>query len=463
MLNSVPVSALTQILTDLSDIKKNVSIVKDICTVTTTNEGDGITSNSLHYDDTKYDKGVHRKFNTLPPALFNLFNSWDVREILGKDTIATAERKLEQVKQGKEFGFPMVIPSFRPPNNLTYKLNTSYPSILCMLVLFHTDVLRTIDGKISVFPLTVYTTTQKTNGYPVLLIHKTHFRHVATRLFSICKKAVKNSTWDTYFSHVECIFDKSKDSQLVTLTGYEPFNHLHQKQENGFFMLPAHWVDAVKYLILQDNHELKKLSEIFSTVYPQFRKQFSDEYKVVWLGVERGVNVQHLIKTGDHAHTGSMTRNRVVDGQIRIGGPHGCIWKLHPYTKKNDMATYNNETIIYGATTWKEITARLNTAWEFFTDNKAVLQYPYHMAGLFHLDTTAGFSLMTRDESIAKGLLNDRTNCDIPGRIRALRYALGKKYGKNFILNFWGEHNVKVCYKQPLNKRKLSDDEESSN
>jgi hypothetical protein len=395
---------------------------------------------------------IHRQFNCYPDSFFDISRKYlsatSDKSIIklnnGGEIIGGSMQKFYDVQNGKKpFGRPVILPSFQPPADLKFEIPATFPVLLILHTFCREQVLLTRKGQVVIWPLTVFTNNLMQNGYPVLMIHRAQFNVVLARLYSASKKCIKSTTYREHFGSVECKFNPLQDDVLVTLTGLEPFNHNYQKKDNGFFMIPAHWFRVMKSFFL-DDHSLRNLGDLFQYVFTDWVYHFQPEFRVIWLGDEREISVLDFLKTCDQEHTLAMTRARAADGYIRIG-KNGKLWLLPIHgSKKNSMATYDEHSLVFGASCWDTSLKWLNTAVDFFCDISPLRSGPIHMSGLFLFDTDT--AILNRSESLRQGLCNDRSKKHVSNHVRSQRYKLGVKYGKDFVVNFFGV--VRTCVKK---------------
>jgi hypothetical protein len=403
---------------------------------------------------------VHRRFHTYPeelmdPAQTGLLSMSTVPAEIQQRILREAQQKVQEVRSGaRKFGRPMFLPSFQEPENLSFEMPSTLPAILLMHALFSDQVMYTEFGKVSFAPCTMYRTKQdhasERNGYPVVALFRPHLTSVVTRMFSAARQAVDRSTLSRYFHHAECKFHWSEDSALVTLMGVEPFNHKYQRKDHGFFLMSAHWLDVMKCFFLHEDLQRRNVGDIFRSVFPKWRHKFTPEFRVIWLGDERDVSVSDILKECGQEHTKSMTRARAANGEIRFG-KEGPLWALPVCGSiKDQLSSYDQHSLVYGAQCWEHTLTWLNTAFEFFTGttlpkDSSGRTRPVHMRGLLFVDPEV--PVVDRTTSIANGLHADSAKKTVSDAIRAARRKIADRYGGNFSANFFG-NNFKVCYKK---------------
>lgn len=379
--------------------------------------------------------------------------------------IELAEEKLTQVMEGRlPFGRNVVIGSFQARDQVEYSVCATMNSLFIMHTLFCQDVMFTRHGKVSVFPVTVYTSLNqlenRENGFPCIAIHREHFKTLVWRRFSASRFAdVCSPKFLDIFQHVVCLFDPNEDSALVTVSGFESYNSAKQKKEKGFILIPAHWIDVMKHFFIdQDTHASLDISFLFREIYsdiPSLCREsqsiFQDQYRAAFLGEERSANIMDMIKTSHLAHTNGMARCRAMVSEGLNIGKNGCRWNL-PESKKNELAVYDTLSAVYGVECWDNLLLVYNTAYTFFTGNPVL--YPHHMFGLLHLDDET----KVKNRSICRklGILND--NEGIHKRVskltRQARYKIKKEFAKTGRLSFYGDVGevvVTYCRQQDNN------------
>jgi hypothetical protein len=358
-----------------------------------------------------------------------------------EQTIHAAEFKLFQVKNGDmKFGTPVVVPSFQAAYP-DYTMAATISNLFFMNVLFSANVMETRDGKVSVFPVTVFTTEEAKKsgkgGFPCMVVHAAHFKTLIWRVYSATRKLVGNSVLTTQLAPYLCKYDSFLDEVFVTLSGFDVYNHNHQKPESGFMLLPAHWLDVMKHFFVEDGSTLRDIGVIFRQVYANIallEGKFDDTFRCIWLGEERSANVMSMIKLPSLDHTFGMARLRAVDGKVRIGR-NGMLWNLDKAGKKNELSQYNNESFAYGVQCWNTQLASLNTAYTFFTDQ--MVYEVSHQSGLLVLDTET--PVLLREACLRRGICNDAEKGIINNHIRSDRHRITMKYGKTFIINYFGD------------------------
>jgi hypothetical protein len=353
--------------------------------------------------------------------------------------IDQAEGKLAAVRSGQvTFGAPMVLQDFEevfPP----YSLMATVINLFFMNVLFSGNVMETKDGKVSVFPVTVFKSDTLKNtgqtGFPCLAIHISHFKTLIWRIYSVTRRLINSDNLWQNLSAYSCRYNSLRDEPLITLSGMDPYNATQKKKLPSFLLLPAHWVDVMKHFFIHRGSTLRDIGDIFRQVYrniPALQGKFDNVFRCIWLGEVRSANVMNMIKHPSADHVFSMTRLRAVNGQVNIGR-NGMRWVLQDITLP---ATYNEESFAYGLETWNQQLAMLNTAYAFFTGEKMSATKPFHQHGLLVADHT--LSVCTRQESLDKGIFNDTERHIIDKQIRSDRHRL-KNLSPAFVVNFFGE------------------------
>lgn len=369
-----------------------------------------------------------------------------------QQTIQIAESKLKQVLNGTQvFGKPIVITSFQPPHHLDYVLAATAPNLFFMTVLFSANVMDTRYGKVSVFPVTVFTSdtarqSGKT-GYPCLAVHAGHFKKLMWRVYSGTKKLIGNSVLMDQLSPYACPYNMAEDAPLITFSGFEPYNQTTQKKEGGFLLLPAHWLDVMKHFFVTPEFAIRDIGEIFRRVYANIKDlqgKFDNMFRVIWAGEERTANVMDTLKLPSNKHVFSMARARAVSGETRIGGT-GMYWFLDPISSKDSLAQYDKiSSFAYGVQCWREQLQYLNSAYTFFTGITPA--NTSHHYGLLRLDET--LPVLNRNQSLAKGIPNDAGEGTISSHVRAARYRMVSTLGRDHLATFFGPE-VNIYYKRP--------------
>jgi hypothetical protein len=403
------------------------------------------------------DKEVFREYNVFPPELTNPLRTGTLNAalILGVDVYnkvsSLANLKMTGVSNGTiKFGQGVCIESFKP-STAPHRMACTLPNLFLLHTLCKPDVMETLHGKVSVYPVTVFTSEQQKvsgkGGYPVLAIHKAHIKCVMNRLFSVCKKLIENKTISENLCEVFCTFDEMQDGPLVTISGLEPFNHKYQKQQSGFFLLSAGWFDVMKNLFLDtDTLRVHDIGDVFRSAYahmPTIKDKFQEDFRCIWLGDERQANVMDMVKSPTKDHTRGMARCRAADGKVRIG-KNGLLWKLPGFGEKGKLAKYDSSSLVYGVSCWKGGQLEsLNDAYRFFTNLSMPPNHPVcHQNGLFDIDLES--TVMDRETAVSKGIYNDSKSDSVSPAIRSQRYKIKRKFGNDFIINYWG--HKKTCF-----------------
>ena len=411
-----------------------------------------ILSGSSSSSETKNPGTVFRTFGLYPdvlssPAAVGVLDIDQCQPAFVSKIKQFAQSQLNKVATGAlDFGRNVVISSFqayRPE----YKLAATLPNLFFMHILCSSNVMETRHGKVSVFPVTVYTNKtglqQKQGGFPCLVIHRAHFKTLMWRIYSTLRKLVGNHTLTEHISQLACPYDLDQDDCLNTVTGFEPYTTLRQKTDGGYLLLPAHWMLVMKSFFVGGHQELRDIGEIFRSVYhrlPGMEGKFDEEFRPIWLGDERSANVSYMVKAPEQAHTFGMARCRAVDGQVRVGR-NGVHWRLPKMgSTKTGLADYDTLSFAYGVQCWVEQLECLNTCYTFFTGQ--IVMQPTHQMGLFVLDTLK--PVKDRRLCLVDGILNDEDSGKVSTRIRTQRYRIGRKYGKAFLPNYFG-NTSSVC------------------
>jgi hypothetical protein len=381
-------------------------------------------------------------------------------------TIQSAEAKLNQVLDGTQvFGKPIVISSFQRPTNLDYVLAATAPNLFFMTVLFSANVMDTRHGKVSVFPVTVFTTESAKQsgktGYPCLAVHAGHFKKLMWRVYSGTKKLIGNSVLMDQLTPYSCPYNVAEDAPLITFSGFEPYNQTSQKKEGGFILLPAHWLDVIKHFFVTPEFTIRDIGDIFRQVYANIedlRGKFDNMFRVIWAGEERSANVMDTLKLPSNKHVFSMARARAVSGETRIGGT-GMYWFLDPLSSKDALAHYDKvSSFAYGVQCWREQLQYLNSAYAFFTGETPIATS--HHYGLLQLDDT--LPVRNRDQCLLKGIPNDTGEGTISSHVRSARYRMVSTLGREFLATFFGPE-VNIYYKRPKASKSAKSASEPAN
>lgn len=370
--------------------------------------------------------------------------------------LALARRKLQLVQSGQfQFGHPVVIPSFEA-RDIPNILPTILSNIVALNVLCSQSALDTRHGKVSVFPVTVYLTSQQAatqqGGYPCLALHVAHFKVLCWRVFSACRKIVNNSTLVNGLSPVTYKFQCSDDHDLTVLAGVEQYTTPALHAVGGFLLLPAQWLDVMKHFFVTPNMDRHDIGELFRTFYahrPNLKDKFRNEFRSIWLGGQRTSNVNSIIRLQKpfNDHTFSMTRCRAASGEAKVGhGKAGNLWVINP-PKTHQPVRYTPLTFCYGVQCWREQLQVLNSACVYLTatsEAELVLlpqPQPRHMSGLLTWTDDAALTVKTRAECVAYGIHDDtleQTDKELVCHLRNARAALVRQYGKSIVTNFFG-------------------------
>jgi hypothetical protein len=361
---------------------------------------------------------------------------------LWDNIIVNAEKKLLDVQSGKTaFGTPVVIPSMVIPSGKTdYTVPATLSAMFILNGIFSDQVLDTASGKVGVYFLTVYTSEKqkksKVGGYPVVCLHRAQFKPMLSAMHSATKNFMTSNLFSDNFSHAECTFDGKDDGPLVTLSGLEPYDNTKQKK-NGFFLLPAHWLDVVKYHVVNSQLQLRLLPQVFQRTFPDIAERFLEKYSCLFLGDRRKVNTQAMIgkNGGGGKHRISMTRCRAGNNEIRIGR-NGLVWSLPENSSKGSKATYNHDSIIFGSGVWRSLLLRFNTVHTFFTGQAIPDGLVFHMRGITALNPDCKVS--DRKTCIANGLQVEKDPVKLSSSTRKRRYQL-KKLNPDYIHHFGPE------------------------
>jgi len=326
-------------------------------------------------------------------------------------------------------------------SNSDVQLSPTLPTVLFLNYLFSGNAVSTEKGKTSVFPVTVYRmpgerTKGLGGGQPCLMVHLAHTKTALWRRWSACRKTISNQVLREALTPFALPYDLRDNAEQITVSGFEPYNHDLQNLEGGFMLIPAHWLDVMKYLVMHPNGTLRDLSQVLTNVYahlPELQGKFDDEFRCLWLGEERDSNVKAMIKDCHLDHTCGMARARAFDKIINTND--GQVWILPPLSQKTKLTQYNQLSFAYGVQCWKEQLQGLNTAYAFFT-GEAVSAEAFHMHSLMVKDEIT--PVLSREECRRNGIFNAPEASAICHAIRVTRYRLKTRYGSDFAVNFWG-------------------------
>ncbi len=369
-------------------------------------------------------------------------------ELVSK-VLQNAKSKFAAVQRGHyKFGHPVVIKSFEF-NDAEPVLPAVLTNLLLMNVLCSNNVAETRHGKVSFWPVTVYTTPQQaargTDGYPCVAIHTSHIKCVLWRVFRACRKVVNNQTLMGGMAPVLCKFNPEDDTDLTVLAGVEQYTSRALHAMGAFMLISAKWFDIMKNFFVTSNFSRRDIGVIFRSTYVHVADKFSDEFRPLWLGIERSARVHNMIRidTPLNDHTFSMTRCRALDKQVHVGRS-GALWSINP-PKSSTPVRYTDLSFAYGVQCWKEQLQLLNSAFIYFTASSpqelVPLIQPAHQQGIFALDDS-GTTVKSRQECIETvGIHNDGdkdTEKKILSHMNAALTQLVKKYGQDFVANFFG-------------------------
>ncbi len=417
---------------------------------------------------TSRDKDTHRQVSRYPRSLLDPMSTGvlDFKDqgdpVQIQAIIQAAQTKLAAVKAGTmEFGARVLIRSFKPYEPKNFRMAATLPNTFFMNILCTDNVAYTQHGKVSVFPVTVHTSKdsldKKLDGFPGLAVHVAHFKTLSWMVYSRCR--ITPISNETLMGHVtyRCEFNADEDEPLIALSGFEMYKTPKQKQEGGFIIIPAHFIDVMKYLFVKPPfYVLRDIADVWRNVYatshPNFVEKLIPENRAIWLGVERDVLVSYMITTPEKKHNYSMARVRALNGQVRLG-TSGLAWKLPPATT---FVEYHNLSFAYGVQCWAEQVHLFNTAYTFFTGVK--LEKLTHQAGLFALDHAAG-GVLGRAECIARGIHKDHHTARIPSEIRRNRDHAKRQFGDNGA--YFGPENVVRYQRRHLKKKSAAADDDS--
>jgi hypothetical protein len=390
------------------------------------------------------DKKEFRKVGVMPPALFNAeaVGSFHVRGYapeVRKALVEGADAREQAVRSGAQtFGEAVYLKSFV---DCTTELNlaATYPNILFMSALCSKEVMQTDKGKVSVYPCTIFNNKRKfatrKDGVPCLAIHKSHMKVLLWRMYSASRAYLKTDTFAQQLGDALCEFDSTDDHALLAMSGLEPFNNVHQRKNNGFMLLTAHYVDVMRHFFLDHNNCLKDVGSIFRAHYHPnsalgIKNKFDDTFRCVWLGDEREVEPNSILKDCNLPQNMAQTRLRAHNNTIRIG-VNGRKWILPATNTKN--ITYNVDAYAYGVECWDKQLSMLNTMYSYYTG--VAVSGPTHMQGLFVLEEP--LLVKTKNQCVRQGIFNKTIKVESSKQVRRQRRKLTKDFGS--LANFWGE------------------------
>jgi len=361
----------------------------------------------------------------------------------------SAESKLNQVLSGSYvFGERVLIKSFvpyRPPLTMV----ASPPNLFLWHVLMGHGVMTTRHGMVSVFPVTVYNSEKnlqsQQQGFPCLAVHVAHMKTLLWRMFSCCRNIPISNESLSNQCHYQLEFDPADDGPLIALSGFDAYHVEAHKQQGGFMLFSAEYVDIMKHFFVTQDMCLRDIGTILSQVYrhiPELKGKFSEEFRPLWLGEERQANVVYMLGKDDKDHAFGMARARSLSGQVRFGGG-GKKWTVCD-SPINKPSNYHVNSFAYGVQCWSYQLALLNSAYTYFT-GQALSEWR-HQLGLLELDPNT--QVQDREKCIKIGLLNDYVKYVTSPVLRRARGKLESTYGTEFVRNFFGAKHVKVYQKR---------------
>jgi hypothetical protein len=356
------------------------------------------------------------------------------------DIIRLAYLKHEEVLRGNlPFGRSVVIPSFEAPSYGRFDAPATIRNVFLLHALCKPNVLDTIKGIVSVFPITVYNSVhlqqQKKSGYAVIAIHQGHMTRVLTRMYSVLKSVYSAGKFHHLHEYC-CKFHELEDAPLITVSGLERHSHTESRARSGFLLIPALWFDVMKYFFVHSHsHRPYDIGVVLRNCYSHnllYGNMFEDIFRCIWLGEERKPNVIAMVKYG-------MARCRALNDMVRVQG-QTQLWSL---PTRKVVVRYDDMSFAYGVSCWPTQLSFLNTMFIFFRTSvfncydMSTLNLPCHMHGVLHLRPNE--KVLTRPEAIEQGIHNDYVKYKIDPAIRRQRYVLRCRYGLNSTDRFWGE------------------------
>ena len=400
------------------------------------------------------DPNVFRSFATYPKYLmdpevvrcldFMNEGTPEIRQAI----LSAAESKLNQVLSGATvFGEPVLIKSFKPIRP-PFTMVASPQNLFLWHVLLGRGVMTTRHGMVSVFPVTVYNSEKnfqkRQQGFPCLVVHIGHIKTLMWRIFSCCRNMpISNETLSNQW-HYQMEYDVNDDAPLIALSGFDAYHIESHKQQGGFMLFSAEYVDVMKHFFVTPTRCLRDIGTILSLVYrhiPELAGKFTDEFRSLWLGEEREPNVRYMLGDPTKTHAFSMSRARSLSGVVGFGRT-GKRWSLPLFT--NESSEYGVNSFAYGVQCWDYQLRLLNSAYVYFTGES--IPICQHQWGLLELDPIT--PVQGRSECIEIGLLNDFTKYATSPALRRARSKLVKTYGIDFVRNFFGAENVRVYQKR---------------
>lgn len=400
-------------------------------------------------------QAILRYMSMYPPFLFDVGRTGYVT-VSHSEVVAQARRVEQRILTGQQpYGFPLVIPSFQSPAPIQ---DFCMPALIQGLFIMHTlyshHVMDTKRGVVCLWPVMVYPSQQdqdtQTNGYPVVAVPRGLLKVVIKCCYSSVREVVTQKNFDEPFRDVMCQWNPVKDSEpLLSLSGLDPYQIQKLQATHGFILLPWIWFRVMCHAFTDEQGRLYSLSTLFQQTYQHIpecwfsnnQHKFSPMYQDAWLGSERPIYVDGILHEPHIHHAESMCRNRAYNGMIRRG-PYGPIWLLPPTLKHTCRTPYHDLSFGIGVTCFDRQLGPLNTLYASLTD-----QHVPHLSHLLSPLMLDGITPVgTREDSIRQGMIHDAAQNQTPSNsFRRRKYALCKRLGETFTVNFWGV--VKPLYR----------------
>lgn len=345
-----------------------------------------------------------------------------------------------------QFGMPIVLTTFLE-SNPGFVLDLTIQAIFIMYALCSEEAVRTTTGQVSIWPMTVYKSEEKRaafkEGFPVLAIHRAHFRCLIFRMMSSAHKPFKINHFDEHLPGVKCHYDTAEDASILEVTGLDRYKCARQNETNSFFLIPAHWFD-----VMSTWFRGKSAMDIMDSAFRDLRMddgaetygwRLDPEFKALWTG--DGVAFGHKVQVFDilaHLEDNmchSMTRSRPVDRMIRCGD---VLWELKAPVGR--PIEYQEDCFSYGVQCWLQQLVYLNQAFVFFHPQGLWSTEVHHMNGLFGKNPTA--PVLSKEQCIANGIVNSSRRRPTSLECRKLRY-LNKKALQTVDGPFFGLKSVR--------------------
>lgn len=421
-----------------------------------------LSSNNLGMSPKQQPTSFHRSYAVLPAELSDqkLVGHLCVSQCnkaVFTPRIQEGLRLLKAVQSGQRpFGQAVHIPSFQP-RYPKYRLPATLPNLLFMHSLFQRDVCCTAEGKVSVYPVTVYRRVEDQSaglhGFPCVVVHSGHFKQVLWRLFSASRSYVRRDTLRQHLQSVACTFDVVDDTVLNQVSGLEPYHNMKASLEAGFILLPAHWLYVMKYFFVTQASPSVYQSVPFDHIcrntyrqtFPAYAAKFVSKYRVMYMGDERPIHIMEMLKCTEQRSVHSMARCRAFSEQTQLG-TNGMKWVLRP---RKTPVQYNDLSLGYGVACWDRVLTGYTSMYAFLC-NIPVPDTSMHLEGL--LTVKPDLPVQTRDVCKANGILqhldkNSPTCYNVSLSTRRRRHQLRKKSPELFA-RFWGKQNVVSAQKR---------------